>query len=325
MRASFNPLLRRIGLPIEAISQQRKLLAKAILTVSVVAAIGFVLRPDFETPQIADGAILNNDAAGFGPRFGSDLATDNPADSILAEQSLVNAERREMREAVASKGPRLNASDDAMAIGPKEAAVMRQQIGPPLREIAPPSHEFARLIESNPFGNPAPNSSNSDGAPNAAAEQKTTPASISAGERAREIAAIRRAKLIEDRQEWRYCLAPSFAERKVYLSSPIPSSAISESAEAVFERTLKKENVAHDEVQCPRAPNRPTLLFRQRYAVRWNQDNGTTVVTLPWRPDIERAGKERAAAQPLGDLINVAARPLVSDGRSSAFPKNYQG
>jgi hypothetical protein len=307
MRASFDALRRRIGLPIQANSQQRKLLARTIfLAVSVVAIIDFVLWPDFETPEIADRVILSDDAAGFGPSFGSDLAANNPADSILAEQSLGNAERRAMLEAVAPKGSRLNASNDAMATGPKEAAVMRQQIGPPLREIAPPSHERARPIESNLFGNTAPNSSNFDGAPSAAAEQKTTPTSISAGERARAIAAIRRAKLIEDRQEWRYCLAPSFAEGKVYLSSPVPSSAISESAEAVFERTLKKDNIAHDEVQCPKAPNRPTLLFRQRYAVRWNQDNGTTVVTLAWRPDDERADKERAASRPLTISINGA-------------------
>ena len=179
-----------------------------------------------------------------------------------------------------------------MATGPKDAAVINREIAPPIREIAPP-------IASNLFGNPAHNSSKSDGAANAAVEQQTTPTPISAGERAKEIAAIRRAKLIEDRQEWRYCLAPSYAERKVYLSSPIPSSAISESAEAAFDRTLRKGGIAHDEVQCPRAPNRPTLLFRQRYAVRWNQDNGNTVVTLAWRPDIERTKKDLTSSQPL--------------------------
>lgn len=179
-----------------------------------------------------------------------------------------------------------------MATGPKDAAVINQEIAPPIREIAPP-------IASNLFGNPAHNSSKSDGAANPAVARQTTPTPVGAGERAKEIAAMRRAKLIEDRQEWRYCLAPSYAERKVYLSSPIPSSAISESAEAAFDRTLRKGGIAHDEVQCPRAPNRPTLLFRQRYAVRWNQDNGNTIVTLAWQPDIERTKKDLTSSQPL--------------------------
>jgi hypothetical protein len=305
MRASFGALRQRMSLSVEANSQQRHLLAKGISAVAVVGIIGFALhqsgQPDPKTPEVAAKALPSNDAPGFGPSFGNDVATDNPADGIPAARGLGNAELRAVLESVAPKGARATATNDAMATGPMEAAVIHQDSIPPVREIAPP-------IASNSFSNPAPNSSNSDRAANPAAERQTAPTPVSIGERAKEIAALRRAKLIEDRQEWRYCLAPSYAERRVYLSSPIPSNAIFESAEAVFERTLKKENIAHDEVQCPRAPNKPTLLFRQRYAVRWNQDNGTNVVRLIWRPDSERADKDPTTSQPL--VISSTALPV---------------
>jgi hypothetical protein len=299
MRVSFEALRRRISLSVKAISQQRNFAAKAISAIIVVATIGFALRQgaqrDPEMPEASAQAVASKDAHGFVPSLGSDSMVDSPAESVPAEQPRGNdaAPRTEPDMVVPMPAP-AEPSGNAMATEPKDPAVINQEIAPP---IAP-----------NLFGNPAAGISNSEAATNPAAEQQTTPTPVSAGERAKEIAAIRRAKMIEDRQEWRYCLAPSYAERKVYLSTPIPSSAISESAEAAFDRTLKKENIAHDEVQCPRAPNRPTLLFRQRYAVRWNQENGNTIVTFKWQAHIERGDTDLTSSQPL--VTSSTALPI---------------
>jgi hypothetical protein len=290
MRVSSEALRRRKSLSVRAISQQRNFPAKAISAVIVVATIGFALRQDVqrdpEMPEVAVQAVAGKDAHGFVPSLGSGTMVDSPAQSVPAEQPRGDdaAPRTEL-DMVAPMPAPTDAGGDAMATEPKDPAVINQEIAPPDAPALP--------------GNPAAGISNSEAATNPVAEQQTIPTPVSAGERAKEIAAIRRAKLIEDRQEWRYCLAPSYAERKIYLSTPIPSSAISESAEAVFDRTLKKDNLAHDEVQCPKAPNRPTLLFRQRYAVRWNQESGNTIVTFKWQADIERGDTEVTSAQPL--------------------------
>jgi hypothetical protein len=299
MRASCKGLRQRISLSVKAISRQRSLPAKAISAVIVVAAIGFALHQgaqrDAKMSEVAAQAVASKDAHGLVPNPGSNSMVDSLAESAPAGQPRGNdAALRTALDGVAPTPASADAGRDAMAGEPKDPASINQQI--------------ARPIASNLLGNPAAGISNSEAAANATAEHQTTPTPVSAGERAKELAASRRAKLIEDRQEWRYCLAPSYAERKVYLSTPIPSSAISESAEAVFDRTLKKDNIAHDEVQCPRASNRPTLLFRQRYAVRWNQENGNTIVTFEWQAPIERGDKDLTSSRPL--VVSSTVLPI---------------
>jgi hypothetical protein len=305
MRASFEALRRRISLSAKANSKQRRLLAGGILAVAVAVIIAVGLeqaaQPDREMPAVADKAVAGKYAPSLVPSFGSNFTTDNSVDITPDEPARGNAELRAAFEALASRAATENASNDKMPTGPKEAAVVHQEIAAPIREIVPP-------VALNAFGDPARDASNFDGGANRAGERQTAPAPVSAGERAKQIAAMRRAKLIEDRQEWRYCLAPSYAEGKVYLSPPIASSALSERAEAVFERTLKKDDIAHDVVQCPRASNRPTLVFRQRYAVRWNEDNGNTVVTLEWRGGVEPANKDQTSSRPL--VASSTALPI---------------
>jgi hypothetical protein len=88
-------------------------------------------------------------------------------------------------------------------------------------------------------------------------------------------------------QDWQYCLAPSHAEHKIYLSGPIPMIGILGKADSPFHEMLKKAGISHDEVQCPKAPNKRTLLFRQRFAIRLNEDIGNTIVLLNWEPGID--------------------------------------
>jgi hypothetical protein len=297
MRASCEGLRQRISLSVKAISKQRNFSAKVISAVIALATIGIALQEGVqrepEMPEVAAQAVASKDAHGFVPSLGSGSMANSSAEAPAEAMRSNDAALRTVLDMVAPTAAPADAGSDAMANEPKYPAAINQEIAPP--------------IASNLFGTPAAGISNSKAAANPAVEHQTIPTPVSAGERAREIAAIRRAKLVEDRQEWRYCLASSYAERKVYLSTPIPSSAISESAEAAFDRTLKKDNIAHDEVQCPRAPNRPTLLFRQRYAVRWNQENGNTVVTFKWQA-LERGDTDLTGSQPL--VASSTALPI---------------
>ncbi len=99
--------------------------------------------------------------------------------------------------------------------------------------------------------------------------------------------AIRQTTLADDWQDWLYCLAPSHVEHTIYLSAPIPVIGIVGSADATFDRMLNKAGLPHDAVQCPRASNKPTLLFRQKYAIRLNTEIGNAVITLSWESDAD--------------------------------------
>ena len=92
---------------------------------------------------------------------------------------------------------------------------------------------------------------------------------------------------VNEWQDWQYCLAPSLAEHKVYLSPPIPMIGILGRADAAFHEMLNTAGIPHDEVQCPKAPNKRTLLFRQRHAIRLNEEVGNATVTLNWKPDVD--------------------------------------
>ena len=94
-------------------------------------------------------------------------------------------------------------------------------------------------------------------------------------------------RLAYEWQDWQYCLAPSLAEHKIYLSAPIPVSGIAASADAAFHEMLNKAGISHDEVQCPKAPNKRTLLFRQRYAIRLNEEIGNATINLNWEPHVD--------------------------------------
>ncbi len=99
-------------------------------------------------------------------------------------------------------------------------------------------------------------------------------------------APIQQTSLAYEWQDWQYCLAPSLAEHKLYLSAPIPVSGIAASADAAFHEMLNKAGISHDEVQCPKAPNKRTLLFRQRYAIRLNEEIGNATINLNWEPHV---------------------------------------
>lgn len=84
--------------------------------------------------------------------------------------------------------------------------------------------------------------------------------------------------------EWRYCLAQSRAEHKVYLSTPFPTSAPMVITETAFDRMLVRSGLRHDAIQCPRSDNEQAALTVQQQAINFSRGSGNEVIRLPWRP-----------------------------------------
>ena len=85
-------------------------------------------------------------------------------------------------------------------------------------------------------------------------------------------------------EDWRYCLAPSHAERKTYISRPFPATASMDDAESQFGRTLSRMGLRFDDVQCPRSDDETGALTMQQHAVAVNRELGNQVIDVPWRP-----------------------------------------
>jgi hypothetical protein len=82
--------------------------------------------------------------------------------------------------------------------------------------------------------------------------------------------------------DWQYCLAPSHAEHKVYISAAFPMHGALGDADSAFERMLEQARLRHDDVQCPRADDERSILLMLQYAISFNQENGNTIVHLPF-------------------------------------------
>jgi hypothetical protein len=87
-----------------------------------------------------------------------------------------------------------------------------------------------------------------------------------------------------DGSAWQYCLAPSYAENKVYISSPFPKSAALYNTETAFAKMLFQSEIQHDAVQCPYGNDEPAISSMREYAISFNHDLGNTIITLNWEP-----------------------------------------
>ena len=92
------------------------------------------------------------------------------------------------------------------------------------------------------------------------------------------IAASSQAALAAD---WQYCLAPSQAEHKVYMSDAFPVRGTLADANTAFELMLDQAGLRHDVVQCPRADDERSIVMMQQYAISFSHGNGNTIVHLP--------------------------------------------
>jgi len=84
--------------------------------------------------------------------------------------------------------------------------------------------------------------------------------------------------------DWQYCLAPSHSENKIYVSTPFPAGVILNSAETAFDRMLSQARLRHDEVQCPRADDEPSISIMRQQAFDFNREAGNTIINFSWQP-----------------------------------------
>jgi hypothetical protein len=95
------------------------------------------------------------------------------------------------------------------------------------------------------------------------------------------MAAVSQAAMAAD---WQYCLAPSHADHKVYISEPFPSSRVWGKSDGVLDRALDQSGMRHDVVQCPRADDKSTIEIMRQKAISFNQMTGNEIVNLKWKP-----------------------------------------
>ncbi len=84
--------------------------------------------------------------------------------------------------------------------------------------------------------------------------------------------------------DWRYCLAPSHAEHKIYVSPPFPATVSMDEAESQFGRTLSRSGLHFDDVQCPRSDGETAALTMQQHAIVVNRELGNEIINLRWKP-----------------------------------------
>lgn len=84
--------------------------------------------------------------------------------------------------------------------------------------------------------------------------------------------------------DWRYCLAPSHAEHKVYVTPPFSATIPMDDAESELAHSLSKSGLHYDDVQCPRSDDESSVFDMQQHAVSINRELGNQVIGLHWKP-----------------------------------------
>jgi hypothetical protein len=85
--------------------------------------------------------------------------------------------------------------------------------------------------------------------------------------------------------DWRYCLAPSHTQRKVFISPPFPATMSMDDVESQFGRTLNRSGLHYDDVQCPRGDGETAVLTMQQHAITVNRGLCNEVINLRWKPN----------------------------------------
>lgn len=83
--------------------------------------------------------------------------------------------------------------------------------------------------------------------------------------------------------QWEYCVAPSDAQNRIYLSKPFPISARG-AAEPGFDSALTEHRLEHDAVECARADSEAAAIIMRQHAAAVNREWGRQVIDMPWRP-----------------------------------------
>src|SRR5258708_1813898 len=82
--------------------------------------------------------------------------------------------------------------------------------------------------------------------------------------------------------EWRFCIAPSNQEHKIYVTAPFLTTAPIEAMENGFHQVLDRSGRRHDSVQCPTGANEPAIRAMRQHADDFNRQTGNEVVSIDW-------------------------------------------
>jgi hypothetical protein len=85
-------------------------------------------------------------------------------------------------------------------------------------------------------------------------------------------------------EDWRYCLAPSHADHKIYISMPFPATMSMDAAESQFGRALAHSGLRYDDVQCPQSNSESDAFAMQRHTIGMNHELGIQIIDTRWKP-----------------------------------------
>lgn len=88
--------------------------------------------------------------------------------------------------------------------------------------------------------------------------------------------------------EWRFCIALSNQEHRIYVTAPFLSAASMEMMENALHQTLDRLGRHHDSVQCPTGATEQAVRIMRQHADDFNRQMGNDVVPLDWKPAAAR-------------------------------------
>jgi len=84
--------------------------------------------------------------------------------------------------------------------------------------------------------------------------------------------------------EWRFCIAPSIQEHKIYVTAPYLTGTAMEALENGFHQALDRSGRRHDNVQCPTGASEQSVRVMRQHADEFNRQMGNEVIVVDWKP-----------------------------------------
>jgi len=84
--------------------------------------------------------------------------------------------------------------------------------------------------------------------------------------------------------DWRYCLALSPDENKVYISEPFQTNASMSAATDAFSRLLARQQLRHQPVQCPKSADEKSALQMREHSISFNRSSGREIANVGGTP-----------------------------------------
>jgi hypothetical protein len=85
--------------------------------------------------------------------------------------------------------------------------------------------------------------------------------------------------------EWRYCFRLDEGQRRFYISQAASIQHSLNGLAMAFSRAISVQSGALLSVSCPRADDKTGISALMEHAIRYNRENGNTVVRVNWSPE----------------------------------------